>query len=135
MEHHFSPAAPFPGGPYSHAVSAGGLIYLSGQRPQHPDTGAIPDGIVAQARQVFDNLSAVLASCGLTFADVVKVSVFLADIGDFGVFNDVYRQYFTEPFPARTTIGCVLRGIKVEIDLVASAQQGEATERGIATKQ
>ena len=120
VQHHFSPNAPHPGGPYSHAVSAGGLLYLSGQRPQQPVTNDIPEGVVAQARQVFVNLGAVLESCGCTFADVVKVSVFLADIDDFEVFNNVYREFFTAPYPSRTTIACVLRGIKVEVDLVAA---------------
>ncbi len=120
MDHYFSPDAPFPGGPYSHAVGVGPLIYLSGQRPQHPETGEIPEGISRQTRQVFDNLRAVLKSCGCTFSDVVKVSVFLADIADFAEFNEVYREYFAEPFPARTTIACVLRGIDVEVDMVVA---------------
>lgn len=120
VQHHFSPDAPNPGGPYSHAVSAGGLVYLSGQRPQEPVTNDIPEGIVAQTRQVFANLGAVLTSCGCTFADVVKVSVFLADIGDFEAFNAVYREFFAAPYPSRTTIACVLRGISVEVDLVAA---------------
>jgi 2-iminobutanoate/2-iminopropanoate deaminase len=120
MQHHLSPNAPQPGGPYSHAVSAGGLLYLSGQRPQHPVTNVIPEGVVAQAQQVFANLGAVLESCGCTFADVVKVSVFLADIDDFDAFNNVYREFFAAPYPSRTTIACVLRGISVEVDLVAA---------------
>ncbi len=120
MDYYFSPEAPIPGGPYSHAVGAGSLIYLSGQRPQHPVTGEIPLGITSQARQVFENLGAVLSSCGCTFADVVKVSVFLANIADFDSFNEVYREYFAEPFPARTTISCVLRNIEVEVELVAA---------------
>ncbi|MFE4226522.1 RidA family protein [Arthrobacter sp. NPDC056886] len=120
MQHHVSPDVPLPGGPYSHAVSASGLVYLSGQRPQHPVTGAIPDGVVAQARQVFENLGSVLKSCGCTFADVIKVSVYLADIADFAAFNEVYREFLVEPYPARTTIACTLRGIQVEVDLVAA---------------
>lgn len=120
MDYYSSPDAPPAGGPYSHAVGAGPLIFLSGQRPQNPLTGEIPVGFGAQARQVFDNLSSVLTSCGCTFDDVVKVSVFLADIGDFAEFNEIYRQYFSDPFPARTTIACVLRGIDVEVDLVVA---------------
>jgi 2-iminobutanoate/2-iminopropanoate deaminase len=120
MQHHLSVDAPAPGGPYSHAVSAGGLVYLSGQRPQHPVTNEIPSGVVAQARQVFENLGAVLASCGCDFTNVMKVSVYLADIADFAAFNDVYKEFFAEPYPARTTIACVLRGIEVEVDVVAA---------------
>lgn len=119
LDHHTAPTAPQPGGPYSHAVSVGDLLFLSGQRPQDPATGEIPDGIAAQAHAVFGNLAAVLESCRTTFADVVKVQVYLAHITDFDAFNAVYRQYLHEPYPARTTVGANLRGILVEVDLVA----------------
>jgi 2-iminobutanoate/2-iminopropanoate deaminase len=130
VQHYQSLEAPYPGGPYSHAVSAAGLVYLSGQRPQHPVTGEMPEGVVAQARQVLDNLTAVLHTCGCTMSDVVKVSVYLADISDFDRFNEVYRDYFQSPFPARTTIGCTLRGILVEIDVVAALP--ESSPPGVA---
>lgn len=120
MQHHQSDAAPTPGGPYSHAVAAAGLVYLSGQRPQNPADGRIPDGVEAQARQVLSNLNSVLLTCGCTFSDVVKVQVYLADIADFDLFNEVYREFVTPPYPARTTIGATLRGILVEVDVVAA---------------
>jgi 2-iminobutanoate/2-iminopropanoate deaminase len=126
MEHHLSPEAPAPGGPYSHAVSAHGLVFLSGQRPQHPETGEIPAGVAAQARQVIENLIAVLNTAGCTTADVLKVTVYLADIAYFDAFNAVYREYFTAPYPARTTIACVLRGIEVEVDVVAAVSSAGA---------
>jgi 2-iminobutanoate/2-iminopropanoate deaminase len=120
MQHHLALDAPAPGGPYSHAVSAGGLLYLSGQRPVDPATGQLVVGIAAQSRQVLTNLITVLNSCGCTAADVVKVQVHLADIADFAEFNEVYTEFFSDPYPARTTVGSVLRGILVEIDLVAA---------------
>ncbi|CAN5499213.1 Rid family detoxifying hydrolase [soil metagenome] len=120
MQHHLAEDAPAPGGPYSHAVSAGGLLFLSGQRPVDPATGELVDGIAAQSRQVLTNLVTVLRSCGCSAADVVKVQVHLADIADFADFNEVYQEFFTAPYPARTTVGSSLRGILVEIDVVAA---------------
>jgi 2-iminobutanoate/2-iminopropanoate deaminase len=128
MQHHRSNEAPSPGGPYSHAVSAAGLVFLSGQRPQSPTDGEIPDGVVAQARQVLANITSVLATCGCTLADVVKVQVYLADLRDFDRFNEVYQEFFQPPYPARTTVGSALRGILVEIDVV-SALPAPATPR------
>jgi 2-iminobutanoate/2-iminopropanoate deaminase len=128
MHHHRSPDAPEPGGPYSHAVSAAGLVFVSGQRPQHPRDGAIPDGVAAQARQVLTNLGAVLATCGCSLSDVVKVQVHLADLRDFDMFNGVYREFFEAPYPARTTVGSALRGILVEIDAVAALSGDAMTE-------
>lgn len=108
-------------GPYSHAVAAGELVYLSGQTPLDPATGKLPAGDVAvQTEQCFANLANVLAAAGLTFDDVVKVNVFLADIGDFAAMNAVYAKRFAAPYPARTTVGAaLLPGVKVEIELVA----------------
>lgn len=120
MQHHLSPEAPAPGGPYSHAVSAAGLVFLAGQRPQNPDDGSIADNVADQARQVLTNLASVLRTCGCTLADVLKVQVYLARLGDFDQFNDVYRTFFEPPYPARTTVGASLRGILVEIDVVAT---------------
>jgi len=119
MQHYESLNAPTPGGPYSHAVSAGGLVFLSGQRPQDPTTGVLAEGVEAQTRQVLTNLAAVLETCGCSTSDVVKVTAHLADIGDFAVFNGVYKEFFHEPYPSRTTVGSSLRGILVEVDVVA----------------
>lgn len=120
MHHHQPDGAPLPGGPYSHAVSAAGLVFVSGQRPQNPEDGSMPDGFVEQARQVLRNVSAVLHSCGCTMRDVVKVQVHLADITDFDRLNEVYKEFFERPYPARITVGSTLRGILVEMDVVAA---------------
>jgi 2-iminobutanoate/2-iminopropanoate deaminase len=117
--HVTSPDAPVPGGPYSHAVVANGLMFLSGQRPVDPRTGAIPEGVAEQARQVLRNLLAVLAGEGRGPSDVAKVTIYLNDIADFDEVNAVYREFFSEPYPARTTVAATLRGILVEIDAIA----------------
>lgn len=112
--------APTPTGPYSQAIRAGGLVFVAGQRPQDPVTGQIADGVAAQARQVLQNVRSVLEEAGCTLDDVVKVTVHLADLRDFDTFNGVYREFFAEPYPARTTVGSSLRGILVEIDVIAT---------------
>lgn len=114
-------AAPRPTGPYSQAISAGGLVFVAGQRPQDPGTAQIAEGVAAQTRQVLQNVHGVLEAAGCTLADVVKVTVHLADLCDFDKFNAVYREFFQEPYPARTTVGSSLRGILVEIDVIAIA--------------
>lgn len=108
-------------GPYSHAVAAGELVYLSGQTPIDPATGKLAAGdVAAQTGQCFENLVNVLAAAGLTLDDVVKVNVFLADIGDFAAMNAVYAKRFTAPYPARTTVGAaLLPGVLVEIEMIA----------------
>jgi 2-iminobutanoate/2-iminopropanoate deaminase len=110
---------PPPGGPYSHAVGASGFLFASGQRPVDPVTGAIPEGVTAQTHAVFGNLLQVLASGGSSPDQVVKVTAHLSDIASFDEFNAVYVQYFSPPYPARTTVGSALRGILVEIDVIA----------------
>ncbi|MBN8480303.1 MAG: RidA family protein [Xanthomonadales bacterium] len=117
-----SEQAPKAIGPYSQAVRVGGALYLSGQTPLDPATGElVPGDISAQARRVFENLAAVLAAAGAGFDDVVRVGIYLTDLGDFSAVNDVMKQYFREPYPARSTIGvsALPRGAAVEIDLVA----------------
>jgi 2-iminobutanoate/2-iminopropanoate deaminase len=118
-----SPNAPKAIGPYSQAVRAGQLLFLSGQVPIDPATGQMIDGdIAAQTRRVFENLGAVLEAGGRSFADVVRTTVFLADMNDFAAMNEVYGQYFTEPFPARATVQVARlpKDARVEIDLIAS---------------
>jgi reactive intermediate/imine deaminase len=117
-----SDRAPKAIGPYSQAVRAGDTLYLSGQTPLDPVSGELVAGdIGAQARQVFENLAAVLAAAGASFADVVRVGIYLTDLGHFAAVNEVMKQYFSEPYPARSTIGVAAlpRGAQVEIDLVA----------------
>jgi len=118
-----SPDAPKAIGPYSQAVRAGQLLFLSGQVPLDPATGQIVDGdIAAQTHRVFANLAAVLAAGGRSFADVVRTTVFLADMNDFATVNEVYGQYFSEPYPARATVQVARlpKDARVEIDVIAS---------------
>jgi 2-iminobutanoate/2-iminopropanoate deaminase len=98
--------APAAVGPYSQAIATGDLLFCAGQIPLVPATGELAgDDITTQARQVCENIKAVLAANGMTFANVVKSTVFLPDLADFAAMNEVYKQYFTEPYPARSTIG------------------------------
>lgn len=109
-------------GPYSQAVRAGKLVYLSGQTPVDPATGTLLDGNVkAQTAQCFQNLFAVLKAGGLTPDQVVKVNVFLIDMNDFAAMNEVYAAHFGLPYPARTTIGVASLplGARIEIELIA----------------
>ena len=109
-------------GPYSPGVEAGRLVFLSGQTPLDPATGAlVGGGIEEQTRRCLDNLAAVLEGAGLGLDDVVKCTVFLTDMADFAAMNAAYRGYFAEPFPSRTTIGVAALplGAAVEIELVA----------------
>ena len=117
-----SPDAPRAVGPYSQAVRSGDHVFLSGQTPIDPMTGALVDADVAgQAQRCFDNLAAVLAAVGLTFDDVVKVNVYLTSMDDFAKMNAVYARQFAEPFPARTTVAVAALplGAQIEIELVA----------------
>ncbi|HSQ20387.1 MAG TPA: Rid family detoxifying hydrolase [Blastocatellia bacterium] len=119
-----SPELPPPVGPFSQAVEAGGFIYFSGQVGQDPTTGKlVAGGIAAETDRVFQNLSAVLKAAGKSFDDVVRVGVFLANMSDFVAMNGIYAEYFSQPFPARTTIGAAALplGACVEIDLVVKA--------------
>lgn len=109
-------------GPYSHAIDTGHLVFLSGQTPLDPATGELVSGsIEAQTRRCLDNLQAVLTAGGLTLDDVVKCNVFLTDMGDFAEMNAAYASYFTEPYPARTTVAVagLPRDARVEIEMVA----------------
>jgi 2-iminobutanoate/2-iminopropanoate deaminase len=109
-------------GPYSQAVRAGKLVYLSGQTPVDPATGILLDGDVkAQTAQCFQNLFAVLKAGGLTPDQVVKVNVYLTDMADFAAMNEVYAAHFGLPYPARTTIGVASLplGARIEIELIA----------------
>lgn len=117
-----SPEAPAAIGPYSQAVKAGDFLYLSGQVPLDPKTGALVEGgVAAQTRRVLDNLAAVLAAGGLGFADVVKTTVYMTDLGKFAEMNEVYAQAFGAPAPARATVqvSALPKGAQVEIEAVA----------------
>ena len=111
-------------GPYSQAVRAGGLVFLSGQIPLDPKTGELVGvDVRAQADRVIDNLAAVLRAAGLSFEQVVKTTIYLTDLADFGAVNEVYGKRFGAVPPARATVqvAALPRGAKVEIDAVAAA--------------
>lgn len=114
--------APAAIGPYSQAIRAGNLLFLSGQIPLDPKTGALVEGgIEPQTRQVFANIDAILKAAGATFDNVVTVSVFLADLGEFATMNEIYRTYFSSPAPARATVQVARlpRDCRVEIQVTA----------------
>lgn len=113
--------APEPAGPYSHAVVAGGFVYVSGQGPVNPETGTSPDEFTEQVRQTFRNLRTILEAAGSGLDSVVKVNAYLTDLTRFSQFNEVYKEFFGDEPPARTTVGATLFGILVEVDCVAVA--------------
>jgi len=109
-------------GPYSQAVRAGNLLFLSGQIPLDPAKGELVQGDFAtQTRRVFENLKAVLAEAGATFAQVTRATVYLTDLGNFQTLNGIYAEYFGDHKPARSTVGVASlpKGATVEIDLIA----------------
>ncbi|MEU4571712.1 RidA family protein [Nonomuraea sp. ATR24] len=111
-----------PVGAYSQGLVVGDFVYTSGMGPLDPQTGEIVGGddVAAQTHQVMRNLGAILAAHGLGFDDVIKATVHLQDLHrDFAAYNEVYKSYFTEPYPVRTTVGSELMNILVEIDFVA----------------
>jgi 2-iminobutanoate/2-iminopropanoate deaminase len=111
-----------PVGPFSPAIRAGNAVYLSGQVAQNPTSGRLIEGdVTQQTEQVFRNVAELLRAAGKSFADVVKVGVFLTGIRDFQAMNAVYGRYFEPPYPARTTVAVAALplGALVEIDLVA----------------
>ena len=117
-----SNAAPAAIGPYSQAILAGETIYVSGQLPIDPATGNFAgEGIAEQTRQSLTNIQAILAQAGMTMANVVKTTVLLSDIAEFGAMNEVYAQFFAAPYPARAAfqVAALPRGAKVEIECVA----------------
>jgi 2-iminobutanoate/2-iminopropanoate deaminase len=112
-----SASAPPKAGPYSHAVRTGNIVFLAGQGPVDPATGAAPERIEDQVRQTLRNLSVAAEAAGCSLANAVRVGVYLRDLANFAVMNEVYREFFTEPYPARTTIQSDMR-IEVEVDAV-----------------
>ena len=118
----YSENAPRPLGPYSQAVACGGFLFAAGQLGIDPRTGKLVDGgVKAQALQIMSNLSAVLSEAGSSFGDVVKSTIFLADMGDFAAVNDVYGGYFRQNHPARSTVqvAALPLGALVEIEVTA----------------
>ncbi|SHI36804.1 2-iminobutanoate/2-iminopropanoate deaminase [Cruoricaptor ignavus] len=117
-----SEMAPAAIGPYSHAVLAGGFLYISGQVPVNPENGSVPEGVAEQAAQVMENLKAILTEAGLNFENAVKATIFLTNLDDFQVVNDVYASYLAEgSYPARecVQVSRLPRGVDVEISMIA----------------
>jgi 2-iminobutanoate/2-iminopropanoate deaminase len=109
-----------PGGHYSHVVVANGFAFVSGQVPSDPSTGKHSEVFADQVRQVILNLQTILHGVGLGLKDIVKMNVYLTDLTHFPQYNEIYSEFFAELPPARTTIGCMLRGILIEVDCIAA---------------
>lgn len=117
--------APAAIGPYSQAIQVGNLVYTSGQIPIDPSTGAfVEGGIKEQTRQSLTNVKAILEEAGLSMSDVVKTTVFMADMGDFAEMNAIYAEFFSEPYPARSAVAVktLPKGALVEIEVVAAIE-------------
>ena len=108
-------------GPYSQGMKVGDLIFFSGQIPLDSKTGEMPAGIEAQTKQSLENVKGLLESQGLSFADVVKTTVYLDSMDDFGTMNDIYATYFVEPYPARSAVEVAKlpKGALVEVEVIA----------------
>ena len=113
--------APAALGPYSQAIVSGDLVFCAGQLGIDPATGEVADGVEAQADRAIRNLGAVLDAAGCSFADVVKTTIFLADINDFAAVNAIYARYMVDPAPARSTfaVGALPKGARIEIEAIA----------------
>ncbi len=113
--------APAAVGPYSQGIASGDLVFCSGQLGLDPATGELADGTEAQTERALRNLSAVLDAAGCSFADVVKTTIFLADIGDFAAVNAIYARYMPDAPPARSTfaVGALPKGGRIEIEAIA----------------
>ena len=113
--------APAAIGPYSQAVVSGNMVFASGQIPVNPATGEIPEGVVAQAEQVFTNIKNLLEAAGTSMDKVVKTSVFIQNMDDFATINGIYAKYFSEPYPARSCVEVAKlpKGVLLEVETIA----------------
>ncbi len=113
--------APSAIGPYSQGIDTGSMVFAAGQIGRDPATGELPDGIEAQTERAMKNVGAVLEAAGLSWADVVKTTCFLADIADFDAFNNVYKDFVVDPAPARSTFAVkdLPRNARVEVEAIA----------------
>ena len=110
--------APPPGGAYSQAIAAGEFVFLAGQGPFRPDGSKVESSFEDQVRQTFRNLAAVAEAAGASLADAVRVGVFLREMRNFAAMDEIYREFFAEPRPARTTVQSDLPGFEIEVDAV-----------------
>ncbi|MBI3551978.1 MAG: RidA family protein [Elusimicrobia bacterium] len=117
-----SEQAPKAIGPYSQAIEAGGLVFVSGQIPLNAAGTAVPGGVAEQTEQILRNVAAILQAAGLSLSDVVKTTVFMTDLSQFAAMNEVYAKHFKAPCPARATVQveALPKGVAVEIEAVAS---------------
>ena len=108
-------------GPYSQGIDLGNMIFFSGQIPLNPQTGEMPEGIEAQAKQALENVKGLLESQGLDFSHVVKTTVFLDNMDDFNTVDGIYAQYFVEPYPARSAVEVAKlpKGALIEVEVIA----------------
>ena len=113
--------APAAIGPYSQAIVTGNMVFASGQIPVNPVTGEIPEGVEAQANQVFTNVKNLLEAAGASINNVVKTSVFIQHMDDFATINEIYAKYFTEPYPARSCVEVAKlpKGVLLEVEAIA----------------
>jgi 2-iminobutanoate/2-iminopropanoate deaminase len=113
--------APAAIGPYSQAIEIGNLVFTSGQIPVNPATGEIPEGVEAQAEQAFTNIRELLAAAGTSIENVIKTTVFIKDMNDFGKINEIYAKYFTGTFPARSCVEVARlpKDVLIEIEAIA----------------
>ncbi len=126
--------APAAIGPYSQAIRSGDFIFCSGQIPLDPKSGQIvSDDVGAQTRRVLDNVSAVLRSEGVSLSDVLKTTIFLTDLGNFQIVNEIYGSYFNNQPPARSTVqvSALPKGAKVEIEVIAHATTDHASDKTV----
>jgi 2-iminobutanoate/2-iminopropanoate deaminase len=122
---HLPADVPAPKGPYSPAIRAGDFVYVSGQTPRDPVSGALAgEDIATQTRQALSNVRRVLEQAGASMADVVSMTVYLVNVDDWAAMNAVYTEFFTKPYPTRTTVGAELRDILVEVTAVAYRKAG-----------
>ena len=122
MEKISTSLAPAAIGPYSQGIKCNGMLYASGQIPLDPATGQlVPGGITEQAHQAFRNVKNLVEAAGTSMANVVKVTVFMADMADFATVNDIYAQYFSDPYPARSAVAVksLPKGALLEVEVVA----------------
>jgi 2-iminobutanoate/2-iminopropanoate deaminase len=119
-----TPHAPRPGGSYSQGVVANGMLYIAGQVPSDPESGTVPTGLGDQVRRVLDNLEAIARAAGTSLEQAVRVGVYLTDMDRFQEMDVVYREYFGDLPPVRTTVGVALRGFDVEMDAIVALDGG-----------
>lgn len=115
--------APAAIGPYSQATEVNGFVYASGQLPIDPAIGSFPEGgVQAQTRQSLKNVKAILEEAGLSLSNVVKTTVYLADMGDFAAMNEIYAEFFSQPYPARSAVAvkALPKGALVEVEVIAA---------------